>query len=124
MEENNNVYKWSDFKKKLKKQELKNKVKDFGIKVLDTGKKGVEYAEEHKEGLLLIAGAAAGIYKVSNKLGKVVDENRKKVRIYDHSSGQYMTLKRPLKKKEKLEAFERNQAGEKYVDIYRSMGVL
>jgi len=118
------IINWKEFKRRLKVQEFKLKVKEAGRKALDTGKDIVNYAEEHKEGVALIAAGLAGTGKIIHSISKAKDQRRKDITIYDHSSKQYMRLKRPLRQKEKLEAFERNQNGEKYAEIYRSMGLL
>lgn len=118
------IINWKEFKRKLKVQEIKLKVKEVGRKALDTGKDIVTYAEEHKEGVAIVAAGLAGTGKLIHSISKAKEQRRKDITIYDHSSKQYMKLKRPLKQKEKLEAFERNQSGEKYAEIYRSMGLL
>lgn len=118
------IINFAELKRRMKWQTLKNKAKEAGTKALEVGCKAIGYAEEHKEGILIVSGALAGGTKIVKTIAKHHDNKKQERNFYDHSTQSYLRLKRPLKQKEKLEAFERNQRGEKYVDIYRSMGVL
>lgn len=118
------IINFKELKRRMKWQQLKNNMKEAGSKAVDVGCRAINYAEEHKEGVLIVGGTLAGVAKIANVVSKHHNEKKKTYEFYDHSTQQRLRLKRPLKQKEKLEAFERNQRGEKYVDIYRSMGVL
>lgn len=118
------IINFKELKKRMKWELFKRNVKEAGTKAVTAGCKAIDYAEEHKEGVLIIGGALAGVAKIAKVVSKHHDDKKKTYEFYDHSTQQRLRLKRPLKQKEKLEAFERNQRGEKYVDIYRSMGVL
>lgn len=118
------IINFAELKRRMKWQQLKYKAKEAGTKALEAGCKVIGYAEEHKEGILIVGGALAGGTKIVKTIAKHHDNKKQELAFYDHATQQRMRLKRPLKQKEKLEAFERNQKGEKYVDIYRSMGVL
>ena len=118
------IINFKELKKQMKWEQFKRSAKEAGTKAVNAGCKAIDYAEEHKEGVLIIGGTLAGVVKIAKLASKHHDEKKKTYEFYDHSTQQRLRLKRPLKQKEKLEAFERNQRGEKYVDIYRSMGVL
>lgn len=122
--DNDNIIYWSEVKKEIKKKRIKDGLKEAGVKVVDTAKAGIEYVEEHKEGAALVAAGIGGTAKLLRHISKKHQEHKQSLTYYDHSTGEYMKMKRPLKNKEKIQAYDRHQNGEKYTDIYRSMGVL
>ncbi len=119
MSENINI---EDFRKELKKRELKDKV---NTKI----RKTKDWIIQNKEAVItitpIIIGGVATITKV---VGKRVNlrkqEELKDEYCYDRSLGHYWRLRRPLSNKEWLEIDGRKKDGERLSDILSELKVL
>lgn len=114
-----------DFKKERKKRERREKIhKAVGDTII--------FADEHKEGLSVIAALVFGGFKIVKSISKHHMTNKKlkeerkhrDLEIYDHSTKQYLKLKRPMTTEEVLEYTSRHKQGEPQAFILYNMGLL
>lgn len=119
-----------NFKEKLNsvKEEIKAKAK----KAVKTAKNGAEWCVEHKDVVVpVVLGAGTAIGGIGKFLGglekrrAVNKEVRRQERtIYNHSTGHYIELKRPLSAKQTLELERRRSMGEPLSIILDDMRML
>ena len=87
------------------------------------------WIETHQHFLLTTVPAMAafggGVVRFARKHHTLsVEKHLKEDYVYDRSLGRYLKPTRKLSKKERRDAARRKANGEKYVDIFDSMGVL
>lgn len=117
---------------KAKLVETKNKVKEKAGEALTMAKDGVKYCVKHKDVVIPLAvGVGTAVGGVGKFLGglekrKAVKEEikRQERMIYNHSTGHYVELKRPLSAKQTLELERRRSYGEPLSVILDDMRLL
>ena len=114
-----------EFKKEKKRRERNEKIR----KALNGA---INFVDEHKEGLSVATALILGGSKIAKnissnrKANKRIKEERRHrdLEIYDHSKGNYLQLKRPMKTAEVLEYTSRCEKGEAKAFILHDMGLL
>lgn len=115
-----------DFRKELKRRELKEKIKGKASKTYNRMK---DFCANNKEIVIPIAiTLATGAVKLSKMAMKSrnlsKEERIKEEYCYDRSLGHYWALRRPLSNKEWLEIDSRKKNGERLSDVLSEMKVL
>lgn len=118
----NNTVNIEDFRKELKKRELKEKLKS---KIRSGKEKVVRYKNEIITLTPIVIGGVATVVKVVGKrINLHKQEELKDLYCYDRSLGHYWRLRRELSNKEWLEIDRRKKNGERLSDILSEMKVL
>jgi len=112
------IVNFEDFKKAVKIEEGKRWLKDKAAKT-------ITWVVEHPaEAATLASGVTLGIGKVLKEYNKAMDQRREDCKFWDNRMGRYARSKRPLSRKESLEAERRFRNGESYKEILNDMGLL
>ena len=114
-----------DADKQLRKEKRK---KEFKRKVNNV----VYWINENKEfliiaipaGVTLVNGSFKLIRSISRNVALVQEKRIKDLRIYDHSMGKYLELKRPLTQEDMKTVLARRDNGEKLSNVLMDMQLL
>jgi len=94
----------------------------------ENGKQLVKWVGQHPGEAIALIGTgvtvAGGINKVANKVSRKHDEKQRRKEFYDHKYGNWVTTKRELTGREKVEFAARRDEGESVTAILSSMNLL
>lgn len=128
MENTDDRIKVTQINKEIRKAKIRKFFKDRKEDAKNVGKWCVENAELAVP-LILAAGGTVGwvakqVAKSHNEHERKREEYRRDCRSWDPSLGEYLSLRRPLSTREKVELDYRMQSGERKSDILDSMNLL
>lgn len=75
-------------------------------------------------GIVALRGFTNTVKSIDRKIDMKKEQELKDKYVYDHSTGMYLKLRRPMKYSEHIEFDRRRQEGESKIQILASMGLL
>lgn len=118
----NNITKWNDIEKEIDKRNKKLKREAFINNVKTKAKNGLNWVKDHPvETMLLVTTTIT----TGAKVIKLVEEyDHRYMRQYDPSADAYISLRRPMSRRESNEFALRRREGEKVSDILLDMKLM